>query len=43
MDNELINEVHMVKNHSEATKKVYKQAVKKYTAFCGKTLEELLE
>ena len=43
MYNELLNEIHMVKNHSKATKKAYENAVKKYTEFCGISLEELLE
>lgn len=43
MDSELLEEIHIVKNHSEGTRKVYKCAVKKYTKFCGKSLEELIE
>ena len=43
MDNELVSEVNMVKNHSEATKIVYERAVKKYTDFWSMSLEELLE
>ncbi len=43
MDSELLEEIHLVKNHSEGTQKVYKYAVKKYATFCGKSLEELIE
>lgn len=43
MDNELLNEIHIVKNHSDATKKSYKLAVNKYTDFFQMSLEELLE
>jgi len=42
MDSELLEEIHIVKNHSKGTRKVYKCAVKKYTKFCGKSLEELI-
>lgn len=43
MDNELLEEIHIMRNHSPSTRKSYKNAVKKYTAFCNMTLEELLE
>ena len=43
MDSELLEEIHIVKNHSKGIRKVYKCAVKKYTNFCGKSLEELIE
>ena len=43
MDNELLNEIHMVKNHSERTRYIYKDAVRKYTEFCSMSLEELLD
>ncbi len=43
MNNELINEIHLVRNHSEETKRVYNRAVRKYTEFFSMTLEELLE
>lgn len=43
MDNELLEEVHMMKNHNSRTQYIYKQAVKKYTEFCGMSLEELLD
>lgn len=43
MDNELLEEVHMMKNHNPRTQYIYKQAVKKYTEFCGMSLEELLD
>lgn len=43
MDNELLNELHVIKNHSKATIQIYKHAVKQYTKFCSMTLEELLE
>lgn len=43
MDNELLDEIHLIKNHSKATRHVYKHAVKHYTSFCSMSLEELLE
>ena len=43
MDNELIEEIHIMKNHSEGTERIYKHAVKKYTEFCGMSLKELLD
>lgn len=43
MTNELLEEIHMVKNHSPKTRKNYKIAVKKYTEFCSMSLEELIE
>ena len=43
MDNELIEEIHIMKNHSERTERIYKHAVKKYTEFCGMSLKELLD
>lgn len=43
MDNELLNEIHMVKNHSKGTKKLYKFAVDRYTEYNSMTLEELLK
>ena len=43
MNNELIEEIHLVKNHSKGTRKVYRDAVKKYTDFCSMSLAELLE
>ncbi len=43
MDDELLNEIHLVRNHSEATKRIYKRAVKKYTDYFSMSLEELLE
>lgn len=43
MDNELLNEIHMVKNHSSNTKRIYKIAVEKYTSFFSMSLSELLE
>lgn len=42
-DDELLNEIHMVNNHSPATKKVYGQAVKKYTTLFSMSLSELIE
>ena len=33
MDNELLNEIHMVKNHAESTRNTYKNAMDKYTKF----------
>lgn len=43
MDSELLNEIHMVKNHSERTRYIYKDAVRKYTEFCSMSLRELLD
>lgn len=43
MDNELIEEIHIMKNHSEGTEKLYRHAVKRYTEFCGMSLKELLD
>ena len=43
MDEELIEEIHIMKNHSEGTEKLYKHAVKKYTEFCEMSLKELLD
>ena len=43
MDNELLQEIHIVNNHSPATVRIYDQAVKKYTKFFSMSLEELLE
>ena len=43
MDNELLNEIHMVKNHSKGTIKLYKNAVKKYTAYFSMSMSELIE
>ena len=42
MDNELIEEVHIMKNHSEGTERIYKHAVKKYTEFVERSLKEVL-
>ena len=38
-----MEEIHIVKNHSDCTKLVYKQAIGKYTTFCEKSMEELIE
>ena len=43
MDNELLNEIHMVKNHSKRTKKIYRRAVRKYTEYFSMSMTELLE
>ncbi|WP_296853395.1 tyrosine-type recombinase/integrase [uncultured Methanobrevibacter sp.] len=43
MSNGLLEEIHMVKNHSLKTRRIYSDAVKKYTEFCSMTLEELIE
>jgi len=43
MDNELLNEIHMVKNHSKRTKEVYRRAVGKYTEYFSMSMAELLE
>ena len=42
MDNELLNEIHMVKNHSDASRNVYKIAVKQYTEFNGMSMTKLI-
>lgn len=41
MDNELLNEIHMVKNHSDETRRIYKHAIDNYTKFCSMSLSEL--
>ena len=43
MDNDLLNEIHLVKNHSDSTKKIYEIAVGKYTKYFSMTLAELIE
>ena len=43
MYNDLLEEIHMVKNHSHKTRMIYKNAVNKYTDFCSMSLEELIE
>ena len=43
MYNELLEEIHMINNHSKATRRIYKYAVNKYTTFCSMSLSELLE
>ena len=43
MSNGLLEEIHMVKNHSLKTRRIYSDAVKTYTEFCSMTLEELIE
>lgn len=43
MDNELLNEIHLMRNHSERTQTIYRYALKKYTDFCSMSMEELLE
>ena len=43
MDSELLQEIHMVKKKKKRTQYIYKDAVRKYTNFCGMSLEELLE
>lgn len=43
MDNELLEEIHMMRNHAKRTREVYKDAVNKYTTFCSMSLEELLK
>lgn len=40
---QILDEVHMSYNHGISTRKIYKQAVKKYTAFCDMDLSELLD
>lgn len=42
-DDNILNEVHSTFNHSKATRRLYKQAVKKYTNFFGMSLDELIE
>ena len=43
MDNELLNEMHIIKNHSISTRRLYRTAIKKYTDFCRMSFSELLE
>lgn len=43
MDNELLNEIHMVKNHSDETKRVYERAVRRYSEYFSMSMTELLE
>ena len=43
MDNELLNEIHMVKNHSDETKRVYERAVRRYAEYFSMSMTELLE
>lgn len=43
MDNELLNEIYLVNNHSDSTRHVYKVAVRKYTEFFSMTMSELIE
>lgn len=43
MDNNLLNEIHMVNNHSESTKKIYRIALRKYTAYFSMSMNELIE
>lgn len=43
MDNELLNEIHLVNNHSNSTKKIYSIAVAKYTKYFSMSLSELIE
>lgn len=43
MDNELLEEIHIVKNHSPRTRLVYKMAVKKYEEFFSMSMSELIE
>lgn len=43
MDNELLEEIHIMRNHNKSTQRLYRHSVNKYTEFCGMSLEELLE
>ena len=43
MNNELLEEIHIVKNHSPKTRLVYQRAVKKYEGFFSMSLSELIE
>ena len=42
-DENILDEVHSTFNHSKATRRLYKQAVKKYTNFFDMSLGELIE
>lgn len=42
-NNEILNEIHLAKNHNPTTRKIYRNAVKKYCEFTGQTLEESLK
>ena len=43
MDNEPLNEIHIINNHSKSTKKIYSIAVAKYTNYFSMSLYELIE
>ncbi len=43
MDNELLEEIHIVRNHSPKTRLVYQRAVKKYEEFFSMSMSELIE
>lgn len=43
MSNELLDEIHMVNNHSKGTRKIYEGAVRKYTDYFSMSLNDLLE
>lgn len=43
MDNELLEEIHIVKNHSPKTRLVYQRAVKKYEGFFSMSMSDLIE
>ena len=42
MDDELLNEMHIVKNHADSSRKLYKIAVKQYTEFFSMSMTELI-
>ena len=42
-DDEILNEIHIIKNHKNNTIKNYRKAVKQYCGFHQKTLKELLK
>ena len=42
-DEQILDELHMSLNHSKNTRKLYKQAVSRYTEFCQMSLSELLD
>ena len=42
-DEQILNEIHLVNNHSERTRITYRNAVRKYTTFFSMSMSELLE
>ena len=41
-DEQLLDEIHSVNNHSKATREAYQKAVKLYTSYTEKSLYELI-